>query len=91
MATVNFYNCFDVWGNEKDGWEVNDQCLEFNAVELPNLDDATLIAFLKERNFLTAKANRKNIRIEEVGNYLDVCEKKSGKPLGYFAVLDWEE
>lgn len=85
---ANFIQYTDVWGNEKDGYEVNDCTTLYENIELPNLEDTTLIKYLKQRNFLTAKANKRNIRIEDMCPSLEVVEKATDYPLGRFEIME---
>lgn len=39
MPTYSLINYFDVWGNAKDGWEVNNLCTEKTGITIT--DDAT--------------------------------------------------
>lgn len=58
-------NYFDVWGNEDDGWEINNQCEEFNDLYIS--DDASgeeLIDYLKKIEFFTEKANIKTVEVD---------------------------
>ena len=60
FTTYSLRNYFDVWGNEKDGWEVNNSCIEFDDLNIS--DDATekeILKYLKDINFLITDDMRK--------------------------------
>lgn len=86
MANTKKYslvNYFDVWGNAKDGWEVNNQCIEFDDLVITN--DATekeILNYLVQIGFL-ATSDRRRIRLEEYAiDALEIYEVKGHKPLG---------
>lgn len=85
---VNFVQYTSVWGNPKDGYTVDDSTTLYENIELPNLEDTTLIKFLKQRNFLTAKANKRNIRIDDMCPMLEVVEIATDYPLGRFEIVE---
>jgi len=74
---------FDVWGNPVDGWEVNNQCVEFDDL---NIDDSCtrkeIITFLKSIGFLSTNDMLRFI----VDDYtydgvIEIYERKGYKPL----------
>lgn len=83
MMTYTLRNYFDVWGNAKDGWEVNDSCIEFNDLHIT--EDATekdILNYLKEIGFLTT-SDRRRVRLDN--SYMDmieIYEVKGQKPIG---------
>jgi len=74
----------DVWGNEEDGYEVNQ---EFKAgkIEIPAmLDDADLVKLLKKEGFLKETVRANQIEVESSGlGFIEIKEKKTGEPV-YF-------
>ena len=75
-------NFFDVWGNAKDGWEVNNQCVEFN--DLIITDEATekdILNYLVQIKFLST-SDRRRVRLEFTGNVIEIYEVKGWKPIG---------
>lgn len=88
MANVNTYtliNYFDVWGNEKDGWEVNNQCVEFDDLNL--VDDITpkeICEYLKSINML-ATSDMRRLEVVDMGDLIEINERKGHKPL--FALM----
>ena len=88
MKTANNYrrysliNYFDVWGNPEDGWEVNNQCVEFDDINIA--DDATdgeILRFLAAIGFLREDAlDRLEVEDYAVG-MLEITERDSGMPV----------
>lgn len=81
-------NHFDVWGNVKDGWEVNNQCTE-GFVELPKGKDTELevLKALKKMDMIrkTVRRNSCNIYTDGTNWYI---EEKNGKPV-FTLMYDW--
>ena len=75
-------NYFDVWGNEKDGYEVNNLCTEADDLWID--DDSTLkeiAKFLVQIGFLVTSDMRK-LYLEDDGTYIEIYQKKGMYPLG---------
>ena len=75
-------NYFDVWGNEKDGYEVNNLCTEADDLWID--DDSTLkeiAKFLVQIGFLVTSDMRK-LHFEDDGTYIEIYQKKGMYPLG---------
>lgn len=91
MSNVNKYsliNYFDVWGSKKDGWEVNNQCVEVD--DLVITDDATekdILEYLVSIGFL-ATADRRRVRLEDYGDNMEIYAVKGHMPLGCLS-LNW--
>lgn len=82
----------DVWGNEKDGWEINNLSVEWNDVWTSSLDDKTLLKILKITGFLQKNIRINQIHFEWVGP--EVCEiqvRKTLYPLGRLEIIDQKE
>ena len=74
-------NYFDVWGNEVDGWEVNDACSEFDDLNIT--DDATeqdIIDYLYNIEFFKTNDLEK-FDVEYLGEFIEIAEKETQKPL----------
>ena len=53
MKTYSLINYFDVWGNEEDGFEVNNCCVEFDDLCItPEASDNDIIDYLYNLGFL---------------------------------------
>ena len=84
-GTWTLINYFDVWGNAKEGWEVNNQCVEMDDVEIA--DDATdkdVCNYLKDHGFLTTSDMRR-LEVTNCGDLMEINERKGHKPL--FALM----
>ena len=82
MKKYSLINYFDVWGNAKDGWEVNNQCVEFD--DLVITDDATekdILKYLVSIGFL-ATSDRRKVKIDDLGDYMEIYAVKGNMPLG---------
>ena len=82
-------DCFDVWGNEKDGWEVNDTASagKFEIPEEIINDDKRLLEFLVAHTRLQTTDRR---RLEVNGDYgcIEVRERKSKRPLYWLMMVE---
>lgn len=64
MNKYTLVNYFDVLGNAKDGWEVNNLCVEADGITIT--DDATekdILEYLKQIGFLIT-SDRRRVRID---------------------------
>lgn len=76
-------DCYDVLGNEEEGYEVNNLCTCVTGIEIA--DDATdtdIINYLKSINFLSEKATTETVELEGDNFYIELTEKETGYPLG---------
>ena len=74
---------YDVLGNEKDGYEVNNLNTVVTGIEIT--DDATdtdIINYLKSINFLSEKATTETVELDGDNFYIELTEKETGYPLG---------
>lgn len=81
MATYTLINYFDVWGNEEDGYEVNNQCIEVEDVVIA--DDATdqdIIDYLFNNEYLRDD-DVSLYEIEDNGDFIEICVKETMMPL----------
>ena len=73
---------FDVWGNPKDGWEVNNQCVEANDLHIePDCTDKEILNFLVTIGFLTTSDMRR-VRLENLGDAMEIYAVKGNMPIG---------
>jgi hypothetical protein len=86
-----FTHYFDVWGNKEDGWEVNNLCCLYEDIDLPDLEDETLIGKLKELGFFNEKASTENTEVVDYYPYLEVVDRETQYPFGRFEILEEEE
>lgn len=72
-------NYFDVWGNAKDGWEVNNLCVERDDLVIPyDATDHDLIEMLKEIEFFSSNADNVTINVVDYGDMIEF--ENSGIP-----------
>jgi hypothetical protein len=73
---------YDVWGNARDGWEVNDVFYD-STVDIPKViatsTDAELIKYLKQIGFLTKRFRASMVEITGEASYTLYFEY-NGKP-----------
>lgn len=85
----NFINTFDVWGNAKDGWVINNQCVEFEDVFIAyDSSDKEILSYLKELGFL-ATDDMRRVCIDHCNptDTIEICARKGMMPLGYFSPI----
>jgi hypothetical protein len=82
MVEATLVNYFDVWGNKKDGWEINNLCTE-GIIELPeNFDKKDIVKSLKEFGFFKNTVRLNMLDIEDCYPYYEICHKADGyKPI----------
>lgn len=74
-------NYFDVWGNEVDGYEVNNQCVE--AEDIVIADDATdddIINYLQLAGYLNTNETSL-FNVEDNVDFIEISVKETGMPL----------
>lgn len=79
--TYTLINYFDVWGNEVDGYEVNNQCVE--AEDIVIADDATdadIINYLQLAGYLNTNETSL-FNVENNGDFIEIFVKETGMPL----------
>jgi len=75
---------YDVWGNAKDGYDVNNVFRTPAFVTLAeNATDAQIVASLRKAGILKARTQTKRVQIDgETGYTLYFMDRKDGMPLG---------
>lgn len=79
--TYTLINYFDVWGNEVDGYEINNQCVE--AKDIVIADDATdadIINYLQLAGYLNTN-DTSLFNVEDSGDFIEIFAKETGMPL----------
>ena len=74
-------NYFDVCGNKKDGYEINNQYVEFDDWYIS--DDSTkkdILNYLVKAGYLKTSDMRK-VNIDDYGDYMEVYAVKDSFPL----------
>lgn len=91
MKVYKIYS-LDVWGNNKDGYEVNDLCFSGLTIELPeNFTDKQLIKAMKEVGFINTKCQFKSFDIVNSIEtlYIDYSTSKiHGRPIAELRLVD---
>ena len=76
-------NYTDVWGNFKDGYEVNDSCVFKHDLILPyDYSDKKILTLLKNIKFLSTDDMRK-VYLHPVGERIEILAKKENFPFGH--------
>lgn len=83
MSKYNLINYFDVWGNEEEGYEVNNLCIEERDIVIT--DDATdkdILEFLVAIGFLNTSDESK-VYLQDYGyGMIEIYQKEHNYPLG---------
>jgi ribosomal protein L31 len=82
MNHVCVTNYFDVWGNKKEGFEVNNQCHDYYTTKSKLETRKQILQFLKRINFLKKSVRENSIRWEDTEsgaylndrNWMPICE-----------------
>lgn len=81
MVQYRLINYFDVWGNKRDGWEVNNLCEE-GIIELPeNFTDKDMIKALKEFGFFKKTVRSNQLDIWNDYHMIEFSQRKDQQPI----------
>ena len=81
LGIYTLVNDFDVWGDAKDGWIINDCRIEEENIMIDDsATDKEIVTMLKDKGYLTTDDMRK-IAIEEYGTDIMICLRKGMMPL----------
>jgi hypothetical protein len=80
---VKLINYFDVWGNEEEGFEVNNLCEECQFT-LPNeFTNEELLESLKDVGFILPEVKMEQIRFDDMFDYgKEFYQADNGYPIG---------
>lgn len=79
------WDYFDVWGNEQDGWEVNNQTkVEENIVVGDNWENDDIVKYLVQQGYFKTEVKPDNLYILWECDYIEIYDKENGKPLYCF-------
>lgn len=82
MKKYELIDYFDVWGNETDGYEVNNQCvLETEIVMSDNWTNDELVDFLKRIEYLCKDVRTEDLEITGDYFYIEIFNKENNYPL----------
>lgn len=82
---------FDVLGNAKDGYDVNDLCVEFDDLYISkDMTEKEILNYLKDIGFLNTSDRRKLYIIDYSGSgsMLEIYGKKGNYPIGRLERVD---
>jgi hypothetical protein len=79
---MKLINYFDVWGNKRDGWEVNNLCSEGN-IEVPEeLTDKQVLTALKDVGFLKNHVRTNMLTFDYLPDFgVEIRQKKDDQPI----------
>ena len=79
---------FDVWGNVKDGWEVNNLCeIEDDIILAEDTTDEEIIDFLIMINYLESEA-KGQVHLESQDNeMIEIVQTKDDYPIGRLEMI----
>ena len=81
MKTWRLINYFDVWGNKKDGYTVNNQCIEADDIVIAdNAKPKEICEYLKSIGML-ATSDMRRLEVIDNGDMIEVLERKTQMPL----------
>jgi hypothetical protein len=69
----------DVWGNESEGFNVNDRC-KVGQLETSDIEDSTILAALIESDYLVDDVTLSDIRVSGDDYFLMIDDAKTGMP-----------
>jgi len=85
MAQNNMWTLvdyFDVWGNEEDGWEVNNLSTEFDDLYIdPESTDEEIVAFLKDIGYFNRDVQVSDLEIWDDGDIIEFFKADDGMPI----------
>ena len=80
-SRYSLVNYTDVWGNKEDGYEINNQCVEFDDLYLADsLKIKDILKYLKGIGFLTTDDMRR-FDVADYGDGYEIYAKKDLVPL----------
>ena len=80
--TYTLTDYFDVWGNEEDGWTVNNSCpLYRDLVIADDASDQDILTYLKTTGYLTTDDPQK-VYLQDEGDMIEIIQREGEMPLG---------
>ena len=90
MYRVKLINYFDVWGNKKDGWEVNNQCIEWDDGIMVEISNREILELLKITGFLKKQVRINQIIFDDYGEFIELSQKKDYCPICRLEIEEWK-
>lgn len=84
---IIFINYWDVWGNENDGWDVNDVSRHTLKNSEPPKTETDVLAVLIDNDIVYADITLEDLTLEFSECSVEITEFKTGRPFGR---LEWE-
>ncbi len=79
---------YDVWGNQKEGYEVNDIYRRGN-VDLKDFSRREIVRKFKEAGYLVPRAHANSFEVDtSIGDGAELLHKRTGRPLFGLRVID---
>lgn len=78
---MQFINYWDVWGNENDGWDVNDVSRHNIYGDTPDTPEQ-ILELLKFNDIVHANVSLADIEIEFHEFSVELTERANGRPFG---------
>lgn len=87
MEKYRLVNYFDVWGNEEDGWEVNNLCNE-GEIEVDDTSSKGLLEAVKDFGFFNENATMDTVEVYNDYDFVEFFEKSNNKPLARLELIN---
>jgi hypothetical protein len=88
MIEYKLINYFDVWGNEEDGWEVNNLCTEGKLELTESPDNQEILTALIDFGFIREDVTLDKIEIAAYDlDFIEFFEASNQYPLGRLEVV----
>ena len=85
MEKWDLWDYCDVWGNEQDGYEVNDCCKVLEDITITDeADNDSIIEYLKIVDYLRKDCKTDDFYIMWDVDYIEIFQKSNGFPLCCF-------
>lgn len=92
MYQLRLVNYFDVWGNRKEGYEVNNLCVEWDDGYVADLENRSLLQLLKNSRFIKKETRINQIRFDWIGpDVVEFSAVRDDMPLGRLEIINPEE
>jgi hypothetical protein len=82
---------FDVWGNKRDGFEVNNLSVVEDEIYIS--EDSTnkeIVQFLKRIGYFKKSVRMNMVDVYNDGEFIEFFQKKDGMPIGRLEVANWK-
>ena len=88
LRLVNYY---DVWGDAKTGWEINDALILCDNIWTSKLDSKTLLNILKSIGFIQKNVRTNQLNFDWLGpDYCEISIRHNEYPLARIDIIDYK-